>query len=752
VQIACLGGGPASLYFSILMKQAVPQAHITVYERNRPDDTFGWGVVFSDETLGHFRDADAPSYDAIRRQFAYWDDIDTWYRDTRIRSTGHGFCGLGRKQLLQIFHARCRELGVELRFEAEVRDLESLRRQHDLLVAADGVNSLARETWATTFQPRVRWGACRFAWLGTTRRFEAFTFVFRENEHGLWRVHAYPFDEDRSTFIVECLEETWRRAGLDRAAEEDTVAYVGALFADHLQGHGLLTNRSLWRAFPEVRCRRWHHGNVVLLGDAVHTAHFSIGSGTKLAMEGAIALAGAFRHHGAGDVPRVLAAYQEDRWVDVLKVQKAARVSQAWFEHTERYLSQEPLPFVFNLMTRSKRITWENLAARDPALVEQVAAAYADEHGLPRRADGTAPPPMFAPLRLRGLALENRIVVSPMCQYSAVNGTPGEWHLVHLGSRAIGGAGLLWAEMTNVSPEGRITPGCAGLYADDHVHAWRRITDFVHAHSAARIGLQLGHSGRKGSCHLPWEGGRPLADERAWATLGPSAVPFDEGWPAPRAMDSHDLERVRREYVAAAHRALAAGFDLLELHMAHGYLLSSFLSPVANRRDDAYGGGLEGRARFPLEVFDAVRAAWPEDRPLGVRITATDWLPEGGFTEDDAVLLARMLKERGTDFVDVSSGGNSPASEPEYGRMYQVPFAERIRHEVGVPVIAVGAILGADHANTVLAAGRADLVAMARPHLVDPYLTLRAAVRDRHDRQAWPPQYLPAKPVTEAEA
>jgi anthraniloyl-CoA monooxygenase len=778
LRIVCAGGGPAGLYFSILMRRAFPTAEITVHERNRPDDTFGWGVVFSDETLGNFEAADPESYAAITRSFATWGDIETWYADTCVRSTGHGFCGLSRKRLLQIFHERCRALGVDLRFESEIGRLEDAGPA-DLVLAADGLNSVLRRQFETHFEPRIEWGSARFCWLGCTKHLEAFTFIFRASEHGLFQVHAYPFEQDRSTFIVECHEDTWKRAGLHEATEAETVAYCEALFADHLDGHELLTNRSIWRSFPTVSNSRWHHGKLVLIGDAAHTAHFSIGSGTKLAMEDAIALVDAFRLRGTSDVPAVLAAYQAARHVDVLKTQKAAQTSLEWFENSARYVRQHPLQFTFNLMTRSKQITWANLRLRDPALVARVDAWYAAEqavHAPPAdaplhpaygnaEAQGfaaaqaavaaaagpdaapPAPPPLFAPFRLRGLQLANRLVVSPMCQYSAVDGVPGDWHLVHLGARAVGGAGLVITEMTDVTPDGRITLGCAGLWNDAQATAWKRIVDFVHAESGAKIGMQLAHAGRKGSCHLPWEGDDPLRDGSAWPTLGPSALPFGAGWPVPRAMQRADMDAVREAFVAATQRAEHAGFDLIELHMAHGYLLGSFLSPLSNRRTDEYGGSLERRMRYPLEVFDAVRAAWPARKPLSVRLSATDWLDaEGGLTEHDSVIVARTLGEQGLDLVDVSSAGNVPESRPVYGRMYQVPFADRIRHETGLPVMAVGAILGPDHANTILAAGRADLCALARPHLVNPHLVLGASTDQAHYAWPWPKQYLPARP------
>ncbi|MDZ4773947.1 MAG: bifunctional salicylyl-CoA 5-hydroxylase/oxidoreductase [Planctomycetota bacterium] len=746
MNIASIGGGPAGLYFAILMKKAFPDAKIEVFERNRSDDTFGWGVVFSDETLSNFEEADPESFAEIRQQFRYWGDIETWYGDTCVRSTGHGFCGMSRKKLLQIFHDRCRALGVELVFDRDVKD-DTQVGPRDLILAADGLNSLVRTKYERHFEPSIDWRKAKFTWLGTTKPLEAFTFIFRETRFGIFQVHAYPFEANLSTFIVECHETTWKNAGLDRASEAETVKFCEELFADHLDGHRLISNRSIWRTFPTVRNEKWSYANIVLLGDAAHTAHFSIGSGTKLAMEDSIALVEAFELHGTSDVPRVLAAYEDSRKVDVIKTQKAAQTSLEWFEHSSRFMRQDPLQFSFNLMTRSKRITYDNLAKRDPELVKRVTDWFGETHGIQRDARGVTAPPMFAPFTLRSMKLMNRIVVSPMCQYSAQDGVPNEWHFTHLTSRAIGGAGLVFAEATNVSAEGRITLGCTGIWNDVQAAAWKRIVDFVHAKTAAKIGLQIGHAGRKASCSLPWEGDDALVNERAWKTLGPSADPFYPHWPAPRAMDRLDMDRVRDEFVRSIKLAERAGFDIVELHMAHGYLLSSFLSPKSNLRTDDYGGSLANRMRYPLEVFAAARATWPAEKPMAVRISASDWLDDaGGWTIEDSIQFARELKARGCDIVDVSSAGNTPESKPEYGRMYQLPFAERIRAEADVPVIAVGGIQGADHANTILAAGRADLCALARPHLADPYLTSNAAIRYGVVDVAWPKPYLAVKP------
>jgi len=760
MKIASIGGGPAGLYAAILLKQAFPAAELEVFERNRPDDTFGWGVVFSDETLEGFERADPQSFAEIRKSFATWSDIETWLEVSPgklecVRSTGHGFCGLARKKLLQILQARARELGVRLHFEREVLDDGAL--DADLVLAADGINSPIRTRHAAHFRPEIEWRRCRFAWFGTTKPLEAFTFVFRSSRHGLFQVHAYPFERREgergerapgggslSTWIVECHEDVWKRAGFAEADEAGAVRYLEDLFASDLGGHRLLTNKSVWRSFPVIRCATWRRGRTLLLGDAAHTAHFSIGSGTKLAMEDAIELTAELRRAGLGDIDGALSAYEERRMNEVARLQRAARTSMEWFENCARYVRQPPLEFTFNLMTRSKRITYDNLEKRDPALVRRVREAFARERGLEPAALAA---PLFAPLRLRGLDLANRVVVSPMCQYSAVEGTVGEWHLVHLGSRAIGGAGLVLSEMTDVSPEGRISLGCAGMYAEAHERAWKRVVDFVHAHSGAKIGIQLAHAGRKGSCHLPWEGDDPLRDGTAWTTLAPSALPFGPDWPAPRAMTRADMDKVRDDFVAATRRAERAGFDLVELHMAHGYLLSSFLSPAANKRTDEYGGPLANRLRFPLEVFDAVRAAWPEAKPLAVRVSASDWLPAGqGITLDETVEIVRTLRAHGLDLIDVSSAGNTPDSPVEYGRMYQVPFAERIRFDVGMPVMAVGGIQGADHVNTIVAAGRADLCALAKAHLSKPYLTLEAAQAYGHADMEWPKPYLAVQP------
>ncbi|MGQ0613639.1 MAG: bifunctional salicylyl-CoA 5-hydroxylase/oxidoreductase [Planctomycetaceae bacterium] len=740
MRIDCIGGGPAGLFFAILMKKAFPGHAITVHERNAADDTFGWGVVFSDATLENLEEADAETYAEITRSFARWEAVEIKFKGRVLRSGGHGFCGIARRHLLNILQARARGLGVALRFKSEVAGLDALRGS-DLVVACDGVNSALRAAHADAFRPTLGVGRAKYIWLGTNRLFEAFTFLVAENRHGLFQVHAYRFDAHTSTFIAECDEASWRRAGLDAATTEESVAYLEELFAADLHGHPLLTNRASWINFLNVSNETWRHGNLVLMGDAAHTAHFSIGTGTKLAMEDAIALAARFRERRT--LPDALAAYEEERKPAVERLQRVAGVSQAWFEEIARYRGMEPAQFGFALMTRSRKVTHGNLALRDRGYVASLDRWFVSR----TEAAGTEPPPppMFTPLRLRGLLLENRVVCSPMCMYSAEEGTVADWHLVHLGSRAVGGAGLVISEMTDVSRLGRITPGCAGMYEPRHAAAWRRVTDFVHGQTRAKIALQLAHAGRKGSTKLMWDGIDLPLDGGNWPLLSASSIPYLPQSQVPKAMDRSDMGAVRDDFVRAARLAVDAGFDMLELHMAHGYLLASFLSPLTNVRRDSYGGALANRMRYPLEVFDAVRAAWPAERPISVRISAHDWAP-GGLLPDDAVQVARMLKEHGCDIIDVSSGQTTPDAEPVYGRLFQTPFSDRIRNEAGIPTMAVGAITNFDEVNTILLAGRADLCVLARAHLGDPYWTLHAAAAQGYAALPWPKQYLAVKP------
>ena len=747
MKIVSIGGGPAGLYFALLMKKADPTHDILVVERNRPDDTFGFGVVFSDATLENFAEADRETYTEIARNFAHWDDIDIHYQGQVLTSTGHGFSGMSRQLLLDILQRRCTELGVILRFQDEVTDLGAYA-DADLVLAADGVNSFIRSRYAEHFRPQVDWRPNKFVWLGTTFPYPAFTFVFKESDHGLWRVHAYRYNASMSTFILETTEAAWRRAGLDQADEDQTLAFAERLFAEELQGHRLLKNRSLWRNFPTVKNGSWHHRNIVLIGDAAHTAHFSIGSGTKLAMEDAIALCRALQRHD--EVKKALVAYEEERRPDVERLQRAAQVSLEWFEQTERYHGRlEPIQFAMSLLTRSLRVTHDNLKLRDPKFVESVDrwfASRAEQQSRVAVAAAPAPPPMFTPFRLRDVLLSNRIVVSPMCQYSAEDGTPNDWHLVNLGSRAVGGAALVIAEMTDVSREGRISPGCTGMYKPEHVIAWKRIVEFVHANSQARIALQLAHAGRKGSTRRLWEGiDEPLPDGN-WPLISASAIPYHPYSQVPKAMDRRDMDMVRDQFVRAARMAAEAGFDMLELHFAHGYLLASFISPLTNHRQDEYGGSLANRLSYPLEIFDAVRAVWPEREPMSVKISATDWIA-GGLSPDDAVGLARLLREHGCDIVTVSTGQTVPDQKPVYGRLYQTPFSDRIRYEAGIPTMTVGNIASYDDVNSILTAGRADLCVLARGHLFDPYWTRHAAYEQGYDLP-WPDQYVSVKGFT----
>jgi anthraniloyl-CoA monooxygenase len=759
MRVLCIGGGPAGLYSALLLKLADSRHVVRVVERNRPYDTFGWGVVFSDQTLGNLAAADSSTASEIVGAFNRWDDIDVHLRGRTITSGGHGFCGIGRKRLLNILQRRCEALGVELVFDTDVADDRALAEDFgaDLVLASDGANSRIRTRYAEHFVPDIDLRRCRYVWFGTRRRFDAFTFAFEHTPHGWFQAHAYRYDDDTSTFIVETPEEVWRAAGIDRMSQEEGTAFCERLFARYLDGERLLTNAAHlrgsanWLRFPRIVCQSWTHWTrlaardvpVVLIGDAAHTAHFSVGSGTKLALEDAIGLVRAL--HATPDRAQALADYERERSVEVLKLQNAARNSTEWFEHVDRYAAFDALQFAYSLLTRSQRISHENLRLRDAGFVERAESWFAANASaaasVPR---DRSPPPMFTPYTLRGLTLANRVVVSPMAQYSCVEGVADDYYLVHLGSRAHGGAGLVFTEMVCVAADARISPGCAGLYRDDHAVAWRRIVDYVHARTPARIALQLGHAGPKGSTQLGWEDAdEPLA-EGNWPLIAPSAIAYGPRNQAPRAMNAADFARVRDEFVTATRRAVECGFDWLELHCAHGYLLSAFLCPLTNRRRDEYGGSVENRCRFPLEVFRAMRDAWPAERPMSVRISAHDWAP-GGNTPDDAVAIARLFRAAGADLIDVSSGQTTRDAKPVYGRMYQTPFADRIRNEVGIATMAVGAIFEPDHVNSILMAGRADLCALARPHLADPYWTLHAAAQLGFGDVEWPVQYRQGK-------
>jgi anthraniloyl-CoA monooxygenase len=792
MRIDVIGGGPAGLYSAILLKKRYPRATIEVTERNRPDDTFGFGIVLSAETLANLRRTDEPSHDAIAARFAYWDDIHVQFKGHLLASSGHGFSGISRLVLLDILQRRAAELGISVRYCTEDEGPEA-HVGADLVIASDGINSAIREGWRESFEPSVDLRSNRFVWLGAKMSLPAFYYSFREHAGGVWNMHAYQYTAGESTIVIETTDEAWQASGLTVTDEAATVALVEQVFAEDLKGARVLANRSHWRQFPTISCARWHHVHrdtpFVLMGDAAHTAHFSIGSGTKLAMEDAIAIDQAIGavidtrsvEDGAGRpglerMRTALERYEASRRDEVGRIQHSANVSLVWFENVRRFWAMDPVQFNLSLLTRSKQITYENLRLRDARLVREATRwwnrgeavrlglaldaapvdAAADPAALvvpaaPTPASGARPaeprwvdaPPMFAPFRLRELWLPNRVVVSPMAQYSAVDGVPNDWHLVHYGSRAQGGAGLVFIEMTCVSPEGRITPGCTGLWNREQMRAFRRISDFVHQHTAARLCLQIGHAGRKGSTQLGWEQmDMPLADvRRNWPLIAPSPLPYREGVnQVPREMNRADMDRVIAQFVQSTRLAIEADIDMLEVHMAHGYLLASFLSPITNQRRDRFGGALANRIRFPLEVFEAVRAAWPKDRPISVRLSATDWIP-GGLTGADSVEIARALKAAGCDLIDVSTGQTDPASRPVYGRMYQAVFSEQIRQEAGLPTMAVGAVTSADQVNTLLISGRADLVALARPHLANPFFTLHAAAEQDFPGVAWPLQY-----------
>ena len=746
MRVACLGGGPAGLYFAISMKLRDPSHEVVVIERNRANDTFGWGVVLSDDALENLEANDPVSARAIRDHFAYWDDIAVVHDGVRTVSGGHGFAGIGRKQMLILLQKRARELGVDMRFETEFDSAESFHADYDIVVGCDGINSRVRGEFAGHFRPDIDMRECKFIWLGTHQKFDdAFTFIFEKTEHGWMWAHVYQFDSETATFIVECQQDTWDRWGFEGMSKEETVETCRKVFARHLGGHDLMSNAAhlrgsaVWMNFPRVICEKWHQENVVLVGDAAATGHFSIGSGSRLAFDSAISLASYL--HSEPTMKAAFERYQEERRLEVLRLQSAARNSLEWFEQVERYLDLDPVQFSYSLLTRSQRISHENLRLRDPDWLEGAERWFQRQAGV--AADAPVRAPMFAPFKLRDMALKNRIVVSPMAQYKAVDGCPTDWHFVHYAERAKGGAGLVFTEMTCVSPEGRITPGCPGLYTPAHEAAWARLTRFVHDETDARICCQIGHSGRKGSTQLGWEEmDAPLAAGN-WPTVSASAIPWSARTPAPREMTRDDMDRVRDQFVASVEMAARAGFDMIELHAAHGYLISAFISPVSNARTDSYGGSLENRMRYPLEVFAAMRAAWPGHKPMSVRISANDWLGEDGVTPEQAVDIARAFHDAGADIINVSAGQTSTGARPVYGRMFQTPFSDRIRNETGIATLSAGNIYEADHANSILMAGRADLVAVGRPHLSDPYWTLHEATRIG-DRAApdWPLPYL----------
>ena len=746
MKAVCLGGGPAGLYFAISMKLRDPAHEVTVIERNQADDTFGWGVVLSDDALEQMQENDPQSTQAIRDHFAYWDDIAVEHKGVRTVSGGHGFAGIGRRQMLVILQARARELGVTLLFGTQFKSAEEYRQDYDIVVGCDGINSAVRREYEGEFKPDIDTRKCKFIWLGTHQKFDdAFTFIFEKTEHGWMWAHVYQFDDNTATFIVECLQPTWDAFGFADMSKEETVSACQKVFEKYLGGHDLMSNAdhlrgsAVWMNFPRVNCEKWYHENVVLMGDAAATAHFSIGSGSRLAFDSAIALANYL--HSEPTLKQAFERYQEERRLEVLRLQSAARNSLEWFEEVERYLDLDPVQFAYSLLTRSQRISHENLRLRDPDWLKTAEIWFQQQAG----AGPVHRAPMFAPYRLRDMNLVNRIVVSPMAQYKAEDGCPTDWHFAHYAERAKGGAGLVYVEMTCISPEARITPGCPGLYAPEHEDAWRRLVDFVHAETQAKICVQIGHAGRKGSTQLGWqEMDAPLMGDN-WPLLSASAIPWSDANQVPKAMDRDDMNAVRDGFVAATQMAARAGFDMIELHGAHGYLISSFISPLSNIRTDEYGGSLENRMRYPLEVFVAMRAAWPKERPMAVRISANDWVEEGGVTPYEAEEIAQMFHKAGVDIIDVSAGQTSLQGQPVYGRMFQTPFSDRIRNERGIPTMAVGNIYEPDHVNSILMAGRADLVCLARPHLADPYWTLHASAALGDTQTKWPAPYLPGR-------
>ncbi|WP_333630785.1 bifunctional salicylyl-CoA 5-hydroxylase/oxidoreductase [Agrobacterium cavarae] len=756
MRIVCIGGGPAGLYFSLLMKKLHPEHHIRVVERNRPYDTFGWGVVFSDQTMASMQRWDKESADEIQQAFNHWDDIEVLFKGTRQRTTGHGFVGIGRKKLLNILQSRCEALGVELIFETDAGGDQDFP-DADLIIASDGFNSKVRNRYPDIFEPDLVKRPNRYIWLGTNKLFDAFTFDFRKTDHGWFQAHIYKFDENTSTFIVETTEKAYEDHGLGQMTQQESIDFCQNLFAETLEGAELMTNArhmvgSAWLNFNRLICGKWSHFNgnshVVLMGDAAHTAHFAIGSGTKLAIDDAIELANQFNKagHGKDSIADVLKTYEDIRRVDVARIQNAARNAMEWFEVVgDRYADTlPPEQFMYSMLTRSQRISHENLRLRDKEWLEGYEHWFARHSGLAVKENERCLPPMFTPYTSRGTTLPNRIVVSPMAMYSATDGLLDDFHMVHLGARALGGAGLVFAEMTCVSPDARITPGCLGLWNEEQTKGWKRFVDFVHTNSAAKVGIQLGHAGRKGATKRAWDGIDQPLEEGGWPLLSASAIPYLKHSVVPKAMDRADMDRVKADFVAATRRAAEAGADWLEFHAAHGYLISSFLSPLTNRREDEYGGSYENRARYPLEVFAAVREVWPEDKPISVRLSCHDWT-EGGNTPEDAAIFARMFKDAGADLIDCSSGQVWKEEKPVYGRLFQTPFSDKIRNEIGIPTIAVGAISEADHANSIISAGRADLCAVARPHLADPAWALHEAAKIGMKNVPWPKQYMSGK-------
>lgn len=733
MKITVIGGGPGGLYFSILTKKAIPECQIDVYERNKADDSFGFGVVFSDETLGEFLTRDTQSYELIRSKFAYWDDIVVARDGEKVSVSGNGFCGCSRKTLLQLLQQRCTEEGVNLHFEQNVDDLSKFK-DSDIIVAADGIGSAIRTQFANDFGTSVKLQKNRFVWLGSTKPLDAFTYFFRTTEFGTFVAHTYQYEAGMSTWIFECSEETWQKAGFEVENETATVQKISEIFKEELDGHPLITNKSHWRQFPHVTNQKWHKDNIVLLGDAKATAHFSIGSGTKLAMECAIALSDAVVAN-QNNTSAAFEQYESARRNRVEMIQHAANVSLDWFEHMDRHAQHDFQQFAFGVMTRSKKVTFENLAIRDTSYPEKVLSEFNAKIGADSKT-----PAAFTPFKLREMTLQNRIVMSPMGQYSTENGMVNDWHFQHYTSRAIGGVGLIIAEMTAISKTGRITESCAGLYSQEQIVSWKRITDFIHKNTQTKIGIQLGHSGRKGAIKKPWEGGSEPIDN-PWQLLSASPISFNEKLSTPKEMTISDMDQIVSEFVQATKNADAASFHMIELQAHHGFLLASFLSPLTNIRTDEFGGSIENRLKFPIRVFTEMRKVFSKDKPMSVRISASDWA-ENGISEADIIAISEAFKTAGADIISVSTGNTVAHQKPQTGRMWQTPFSDMVRNTVHIPTITAGYIQDIDQINTILLNGRADLVSLGRPLLLDPYFVRNAQAYENFRPTDIPQQYM----------
>ena len=735
LKIAVIGGGPGGLYFSILTKKALPNCQINIYERNKPDDSFGFGVVFSDETLGEFLKRDMQSYELIRSKFAYWDDIIVARNGENVSISGNGFCGCSRKTLLQLLQQRCIEEGINLHFEHNVNDLSQFENA-DIILASDGIASGIRTKYEKEFGTKITLKKNRFVWLGSTKPLDAFNYFFRETPHGTIVAHTYQYETGMSTWIFECSNETWRNLQFEVTNEADTIAKISEIFKDELDGHPLISNKSHWRQFPHVTNENWYHKNIVLLGDAKATAHYSIGSGTKLAMDCAIGLYDAIIAN-PNDVQAAFQHYDKSRRNTVEMIQHAALVSLDWFENMDRNIQHPFYQFAFGCMTRSKKVTFENLRLRDKSFTDKVLEEFIENQIPNTKFQIPKNSAAFTPFKLRELELQNRIVMSSMGQYSAENGLVNDWHFQHYTSRAVGGLGLIITEMTAISETGRITLGCAGIYNENQIVEWKRITDFIHKNTQTKIGIQLGHSGRKGCSKIPWE---ETFSEESWELFSASATPFNENSEKPKEMTLVEMDLITSQFVQAAKNAKKAGFDMIELQAHHGFLLASFLSPLTNIRTDEFGGNIENRLKFPLRVFNEIRKVFPKEKPISIRISATDWA-ENGISEADIIHISNEFKKAGADIINVSTGNTIANQKPQTGRMWQTPFSDLVRNTVHIPTITAGYIQDIDQINTIILNGRADLVALGRPLLLDPYFVRNAQAYEQFEPNDIPNQY-----------